>query len=154
MKIRHILDVIHIEKNICDNLVGTLLNIAGKTKDIVKARLDLEDLNIKKELHRKREGNKLLKPHASYTLNLNERREFCQFLKSVKFSDGYAANISNYVSVKDTKVSGLKSHDCYVLLQQILPIGIHPYLWKDICSAIIELTFSDSCVQKHYTTVS
>ena len=40
----------HIEKNICAILVGTLLNIEGKTKDIVKARLDLEDLNIRKEL--------------------------------------------------------------------------------------------------------
>lgn len=101
----------HIEKNICDSLVGTLMNIKGKTKYTVKARLDLEDLNIKKELHLKLEGNKLLKPHASYTLSLNERREFCQFLKSVKFPNGYVANISNCVSIKDAKVLGLKSHD-------------------------------------------
>ena len=67
----------HIEKNICDSLVGTLLNIEGKTKDTIKARLDLEDLNIKKELHLKLEGNKLLKSYASYTLTLNERIEFC-----------------------------------------------------------------------------
>ena len=107
----------HIEKNKCDILVGTLLNIEGKTKDIVKARLDLEDLNIRKELHLKLEGNKLLKPHASYTLTLNERREFCQFLKLVKFPDGYAANISNCVNIKDAKVLGLKCHDCHVLLQ-------------------------------------
>ncbi|XP_052294335.1 uncharacterized protein LOC107178912 isoform X1 [Citrus sinensis] len=152
LKIRHILDVMHIEKNICDSLVGTLLNIEGKTKDTVKARLDLEDLKIKKELHLKQEGNKLLKPHASYTLTLNEKREFCQFLKSVKFPDGYAANISNCVNIKDAKVSGLKSHDCHVLLQQILPIGIRPYLRKDICSAIIELCnfFRQLCAKTLY----
>ncbi|KAJ8635174.1 hypothetical protein MRB53_009441 [Persea americana] len=34
--IRHNLDVMHIEKNICDSIVGTLLNIEGKTKDILK----------------------------------------------------------------------------------------------------------------------
>jgi len=31
--LRHNLDVMHIEKNICDNLIGTLLNLEGKSKD-------------------------------------------------------------------------------------------------------------------------
>jgi len=37
----HILDVMHIEKNICDNILGTLLQIEGKSKDTHNARLDL-----------------------------------------------------------------------------------------------------------------
>ena len=42
----------HVEKkNICDNLLGTVLDIAGKTKDTDKARLDSEDMNIQRELH-------------------------------------------------------------------------------------------------------
>ena len=36
LKLRHNLDVMHIEKNICDNVLGTLLNIEGKTKDTVR----------------------------------------------------------------------------------------------------------------------
>ncbi|XP_076937830.1 uncharacterized protein LOC143605699 [Bidens hawaiensis] len=32
-KCRHNLDVMHIEKNICDNVIGTLLDIGGKSKD-------------------------------------------------------------------------------------------------------------------------
>ncbi|KAK3206781.1 hypothetical protein Dsin_020827 [Dipteronia sinensis] len=80
LKIRHILDVMHVEKNICDNVVGTLLNIEGKTKDTLKARLDLEDLNIRKELHLLQQGNGFLKPPVTYTLTLKERREYCQFL--------------------------------------------------------------------------
>ena len=39
--LRHKLDVMHIEKNVCDSLVSTLLNIKGKTKDTTNARLDL-----------------------------------------------------------------------------------------------------------------
>ena len=39
--LRHKLNVIHIGKNVCDNLVRTLLNIKGKTKAIMIARLDL-----------------------------------------------------------------------------------------------------------------
>ena len=36
--VRHNLDVMHIEKNVCDSIVGTILNLPGKTKDGVKSR--------------------------------------------------------------------------------------------------------------------
>jgi hypothetical protein len=36
------LDVMHIEKNICEDIPGTLLKILGKTKDTDNARLDLQ----------------------------------------------------------------------------------------------------------------
>ena len=35
--IRNNLNVMHIEKNICDNILGTLLNIEGKSKENLKA---------------------------------------------------------------------------------------------------------------------
>ena len=38
------LDVMHIEKNVCDNIIGTLLNIEGKTKDNLNSRLELQPL--------------------------------------------------------------------------------------------------------------
>ena len=44
LKLRHNLDVMHIEKNICDSIIGTLLNIEGKTQDTIKARKDLEKM--------------------------------------------------------------------------------------------------------------
>ncbi|CAM8925911.1 unnamed protein product [Rhodiola kirilowii] len=40
----------HVEKNICYSLIGTLLNVPGKTKDGVKARLDMLDMNIRTKL--------------------------------------------------------------------------------------------------------
>ncbi|XP_074343103.1 uncharacterized protein LOC141680892 [Apium graveolens] len=49
--VRHNLDVMHIEKNICDKILGTLLNIGGKTKDHVNGRLDLKEMGIRKILH-------------------------------------------------------------------------------------------------------
>ncbi|XP_024023057.1 uncharacterized protein LOC112092090 [Morus notabilis] len=128
LKLRHNLDVMHIEKNICDNLVGTVLGIDGKSKDTKKARLGLQELNIRKELHLDGKGKK---PPACFTLSTTERKAFCQFLKSVKFPDGYAANLSRNVNINDGKITGLKSHDCHVLLQRLLPIGLRPYLKKD-----------------------
>ena len=146
LKMRHNIDVMHVEKNVCESVVNTLLNIVGKTKDTEKARLDLADMKIRNELHLQ------LKPHACYTLTLEERREFCKFLKSVKFLDGYAANISRNVNISDEKISGLKSHDCHVLLQRLLPVGIHPYLNKDVCDVVVELSgfFQKLCAKTLY----
>ncbi|KAA0066657.1 uncharacterized protein E5676_scaffold2119G00380 [Cucumis melo var. makuwa] len=67
--------------------VRTLLNIKGKTKDTTNARLDLQDLKIRKDLHLVEVGNRLVKPHANYMLTSSERVEFCKFMKSVKLSD-------------------------------------------------------------------
>lgn len=93
--IRHNLDVMHIEKNICDNILGTLLDIKGKTKDPVIAREDLRDWGIREELHMqvRARDNKPIKPAACYTLSIGERAGFYQFIKSIKFPDGYAANL-------------------------------------------------------------
>ncbi|XP_062114583.1 uncharacterized protein LOC133825688 [Humulus lupulus] len=120
--------------------VGTIFSIDGKSKDAEKARLDLQDLNIRKQLHMKKKGNKWFKPVACYTLSAKERQEFCTFIKSVKFPDGYATNISQNVNMKDGKLFGLKIHDCHILLQRLLPIGIRPYLKKKVMDAIVELS--------------
>lgn len=139
----------HIEKNICDSLLGTLLNIEGKTKDTNKARLDLEILDIRKELHLQLGGNKYIKPPACYTLTSDERKQFCKFLKLVKLPEGYASNVSRCVNVNDGKLSGLKSHDCHVLLQRLIPIGIRAFLPNDVCTALVELCkfFQDLCAK-------
>ena len=130
----------HIQKNICDSILGTLLNIEGKTKDTFKARQDLEDMNIRKELHLiKRSDGKYVMLATCYTLSKAERQGFCEFLKSMKFPDGYASNISRCASINDGKISGLKSHDCHVLLQRLLPIGIRGYLKKEVSDALTKL---------------
>ena len=46
----HSLDQIHITKNILESLLGTLMNMPERTKDGLKARKDLEFLNIRKDL--------------------------------------------------------------------------------------------------------
>ncbi|XP_039145550.1 uncharacterized protein LOC120282769 [Dioscorea cayenensis subsp. rotundata] len=112
----------------------------GKPKDTITARLDLEDLNIKKELHLKRlpDGSYLM-PQACYTLSKDERMEFCDFLKAVKFPDGFASNISRCVNSNDSQISGLKSHDCHIILQRLLPVVIRKFVPKDIFQALDEL---------------
>jgi len=36
----------HVEKNVCGSLIGTPININGKTKDGLNAYLDLIEINI------------------------------------------------------------------------------------------------------------
>ncbi|XP_028067200.1 uncharacterized protein LOC114270011 [Camellia sinensis] len=140
LKLRHNLDVMYIEKNICDNLMGTLLNVDGKNKDTEKAWIDLENLKIRKELHLQRRGDgSFVMPPAVYTLSTKERQGFCAFLKSIKYPDGYAANISNCVNVDIGKISVLKSHDCHVLVQRLLPVGMRGYLNNAIGATLFEL---------------
>ncbi|GJW69671.1 hypothetical protein Tco_0126588 [Tanacetum coccineum] len=54
------------EKNVCDSLVGTLLNVPGKTKDGMNARLDVAELGIKPELLARQEEDKTKLPPAVY----------------------------------------------------------------------------------------
>ncbi|XP_071679018.1 uncharacterized protein [Lolium perenne] len=98
LKLRHNLDVMHIEKNICDNLLGTFMNIQGKTKDTVNSRLDLEDMGIRRDLHLQPVlADSYEMPQAWYTMSKQEKIAFCEFIKAVRFPDGYASNISKCV---------------------------------------------------------
>jgi len=47
LEVRHCIDIMHVEKNVCDILIGTVLNINEKTKDSLNARLDLIEMNIR-----------------------------------------------------------------------------------------------------------
>ena len=51
----------------------------------------------------------------------------------------FAANLRKNITDNDSKITGLKSHDCYVLMQQLLPAGIRPFFNRQISSTIIEL---------------
>nr|GFB01783.1 hypothetical protein [Tanacetum cinerariifolium] len=54
----------HVEKNVCDSLVRTLLNVPGKIKDGMNARLDLAEFGIKPKLFARQEEDKTTLPPA------------------------------------------------------------------------------------------
>lgn len=76
--LRHNLDVMPIEKNVCDNIIGTLLHLEGKSKDNDEAHYDLIDMNIRSQLHPKMhqsKGKRYL-PRACYQMTSNEKETF------------------------------------------------------------------------------
>ncbi|KAL5579091.1 hypothetical protein UlMin_011533 [Ulmus minor] len=149
IELKHNLDVMHIEKNICDSLLGTLMGDPHKSKDTDNARRDLQNLGIRSELHLYEDGNRLMKPAAEYTFSEANRRKFCRFVRSVKFSDGFAPNLSKNVAQNDSHIVGLKSHDCHVIMQRLLPVGCRSLVNKTISSTIIELCtfFNQLCAR-------
>ena len=73
--LRHNLDVMHIEKNLFDNIFNNAMNVSGKTKDNDKARMDLAFYCRRKYLELKSGANgKLLKPKANYTLTPDQTK--------------------------------------------------------------------------------
>jgi hypothetical protein len=105
----------------------------------VNARLDCSDLGIKEELQFRDNGNSSKMPRARYTLSKEQKVAFCNFLREVKFPDGYASNISRCLTADGSKVQGLKTHDCHVLLQRILPAALRGFVDKDIYEVVAEL---------------
>jgi len=54
---------------VCDSLIGTLLNIQGKTKDGVNARFDMLEMDIRKDLAPREVGKRTYLPPACYTMS-------------------------------------------------------------------------------------
>ncbi|XP_065867486.1 uncharacterized protein [Euphorbia lathyris] len=124
--IRHNLDVMHIEKNVFENVFNTVMNIEGKTKDNAKARKLLIDYFTKKY------------PKACSTLNQNQKKIVCDWVKQLKFPDGYVSNLGRCVDDKKSRLFGMKSHDCHVFMQRLLPISFRELLPKNVWEAIIQ----------------
>ncbi|KAG8496499.1 hypothetical protein CXB51_008990 [Gossypium anomalum] len=127
--LRHNLDIIHIKKNVCDNVVGTFLNLSRDDKDNIKACKDLQDMGIRSYLHPKMRNEKEYLQQACYTAS-KETYIFLSIVKNLKVPDGYASNISRCVNLKEHKLSNLKSHDGHILMQVLLPICLRGVVEK------------------------
>ena len=53
-----------------------------------------------------------------FTLSEEEIKQFIQCLLGVKFPNGYAGKISRYLDEAKQRFSGMKSHDCAVLMRR------------------------------------
>ncbi|KAL4583836.1 hypothetical protein LXL04_008421 [Taraxacum kok-saghyz] len=138
--IRHNLDVMHIEKNVFENLFHTIMG-TPKTKDRLHAREDMKIICDRPLLEPTKDGNGKSKiKKGDYTLGREEVKQICAWLKNLKFPDGYASNIANCVNVKDGSFYAFKSHDCHVFMQRLLPLAIRGFVPKMIYEAVTEMS--------------
>jgi hypothetical protein len=70
----------------------------------------------------------------------DEKKLFCQILKGVKFPDGYAFDIRYNIHVNEKKIYGLKSHECHIILQHLLPLAVRKILPEMVCAGVIRVS--------------
>ncbi|KAL6658573.1 hypothetical protein ACP70R_004159 [Stipagrostis hirtigluma subsp. patula] len=125
LQVRHAIDDMHLEKNVFDSVIGTVMDTSSKPKDSLKSRKDLVHMGIWKELHpEERPNGKQYLPAAGYTLTLDEKKAILKCFRRVKVPTGFSSNISRLVRMADMSLAGYNSHDCHVMLTVFLAIAI------------------------------
>ena len=134
--IRHVLDPMHCEKNLCENIMKTIWGL----KDTLKVRLDLQEANIRPELHPKHVGNDTVAlPVAPYVLSKVEKAKFIKTIRNLKTPSNYVGQLSKRITV-DGDLRGLKSHDYHIMMQHILPLCVRTLLPKDVRATITRIS--------------
>ncbi|XP_057444525.1 uncharacterized protein LOC130736753 [Lotus japonicus] len=132
-KLRHNLDVMHIEKNVCENILFTLLN-DGKSKDHLKARKDLQAMGFRHDLWPDENGKY---PLAIYTMTNQGKKSFLTTLSNIIVPDGYSSNISRCIDMENFRLSGmLKSHDFHILMEQLLPLAMRTTVPNEVSKVL------------------
>ena len=114
----------HVEKNICESIINILLDCNGKSKDHHNAHKDLHEMGNMVHLHPDEVDNTTHLPAAAFTLSRSNMKLFCNRLFDLKLPHGYSSTISSCVDVQKYKLKWLKSHDCHVLMQQLLVVAV------------------------------
>jgi hypothetical protein len=124
-KIGHDIDTMQVTKGVFESTIGLLLDIAGKTNDVLYTRKDLQGFGIREELHpQERLNGKDYLPLAIYTLTNEEKRAICNCLCGIRVPTGFSTNIKNLVSISKLKVSGYNTHDFHTMLSLFLATTI------------------------------
>ncbi|XP_063939076.1 uncharacterized protein LOC135148326 [Daucus carota subsp. sativus] len=123
LRLRHYIDVMHTEKNVFVNIFHTILD-SVKRKDTIRSGKDLEAMGIMQELWL----NGTRKPKARYNLTQDQLKLLCNWVHRVKLPDGF----SRCCKRSQLKFQGMKSHDCHVFMQKLLPSTFCELLPDDV----------------------
>ncbi|KAK1605765.1 hypothetical protein QYE76_029438 [Lolium multiflorum] len=137
--VRHNLDSMHIEKNVFDNIVNTLLDVDKRSKDNANARMDMKRMKIREHLHIDETQEKPDLPDAVYYMESSKKKMFCGLVKNVRFPDNHASSMYNKVRLEENKFVGLKTHDCHILFEEILPLAVMKTLPEEVALPLVKL---------------
>ncbi|KAL0416609.1 UNVERIFIED_CONTAM: hypothetical protein Slati_3492800 [Sesamum latifolium] len=79
-------------------------------------------------------------PKAVYTLTRDQKKRIFEWITSLKFPDGYASNLSRCVDMANLRLHGMKSHDCHVFMQKLIPIAFCEMLLESVWGALTEVS--------------
>ena len=86
---------------------------------------------------------------ASYTLSKEEKKSMFECVNNIKVPSGLSSNVKGIINVAEKKFLNLKSHDCHVLMTQLLPVALRGILPPNVRLATIKLcAFLNAISQK------
>jgi len=126
------------------------MDVKGKTKDTIKARLDVALFCNLKNIELLCDESRVAKPRASFMLEKNAQLLVYKWLNSLHFPDGHASNLSRLVNMVECKLYRMKSHDCHVFMKTLIPLAFRDLLQKGIWDALTKIGhfFRDLCSSK------
>ena len=111
LKICHILDFTYYKKNICKNIVYTIL---GKN-NYARAREDMMEMGIHEKLWLHLCSNNLehfTKSHATYVITPTNKQKFLDLIGRLRTPTDYVIGINLHVS--DGRLRFMKFHDYHI----------------------------------------
>ncbi|KAM3238024.1 hypothetical protein P3L10_013054 [Capsicum annuum] len=75
---------------------------------------------------------------------MEQKRKICEWVEQLKMLVGHASNLGKCVDMEHGKLFGMKSHDCHVFMETLLPIAFSSLperIWKPMTE--ISLFFKD-----------
>ena len=95
----------------------------------LRAQQDLQRMKERDNLHlEKTDDGRHYLSSASYTLSNEEKESMFECLSSIKVPSGFSSNIMGIINVLEKKFLNLKSHDCHVLMMQLLLVVLRGIL--------------------------
>ncbi|XP_055960503.1 uncharacterized protein LOC130015062 [Mercurialis annua] len=108
------------------------------TKDTAKSRAELNKICDRPDLAQDEETGRY--PKALYALDRDLKKILLEWIQKLKFPDGYVSNLSRCVDLNSLKMMGMKSHDCHVFMQRLLPIALRELLPAEVWEPLTELS--------------
>jgi hypothetical protein len=81
------------------------------------------------------------KPHASFCLKTQQRKEVMRWMKGLKLPDGYVVGLRRSVNMAIVKLIGLKSHDYDIVMERLLPVIFRGCFDDAIWMVLAELSY-------------
>jgi hypothetical protein len=97
--------------------------------------IDYRELNRPKLHPFTSDDGKTYMPTACHTMSNEEKTNFLMVIRNLRVLKGYASTVSRCVCLKERTISGLKSHDSHIIMQQLLLIALCCHcqiMWLDL----------------------
>ncbi|CAH9142220.1 unnamed protein product [Cuscuta epithymum] len=144
--IRHNLDLMHTEKNVFDNIFNTVMGVKGKTKDGLMSRKDIALYCSRPDIEVQSDSVGPINKSV-YTVTHTQAQCILEWITSLQFPDGYMSNLKRCVNFDESRLMHMKSHDCHVFMQRLIPIAFRdmlpPHVWG--CLTEISMLFQTLC---------